>query len=374
MRTTLVAFFAIPLLPVLAAGCGFTPTGEQWSTKSQSSVSNLEPLPEAAAPPPPAAAPDPAVAEAPQPLYDRALSLIRRGAASPNALLRANSIQAMQYAPEHLEPVVAAALVDENYGVRYIAAMLIGDEELCGIAHLLEPLTRDGSASVQAAAIYGLRRCGQPVDLNPLADLILSDDPEVRGNTAMVLGRLGNRSAAPLIRQAVGQGMELVSEPRVKMVDLQMAEALVMLGDAGEIEAIRAALFAPPEQGELTALACMICGRLRDYRVVPNLVRLALQTGRERQPAEVRMTAVWALAHIDPAQAALEVPLEYVGDPQYQLRTQAALTLGEIGDEAALPYLIELLDDPSPLVQVAAAGGILQIKGGTGSERNRPQY
>jgi HEAT repeat protein len=168
--------------------------------------------------------------------------------------------------------------------------------------------------------------------------------------------------------------MELVAEPRVKMVDLQLAEALVMLGDADEIEGIRAALFAPPEQGELTALACMICGRLRDYRVVPNLVRLALQTGQERQPAEVRMTAVWALAQIDPAQAALDVPLEYVGDPQYQLRTQAALTLGEIGDPAALPHLAELLDDPSPLVQVAAAGAILQIEGGAAAERNRPQH
>jgi hypothetical protein len=240
-------------------------------------VSNPEPLP---------AAPDEPAAQGSQGPHDpreRAIDLIQRGAVSSNALLRANSLQAMQYAPQHLKPLVQAGLVDENYGVRFIAAMLIGDEDLCDVSHLLEPLTRDESGSVRAAAIYGLRRCDRPVDLNPLAELILSDDPEVRGNTAMVLGRLGNPSAAPLIRQAVGRGMELVSEPRVKMVDLQLAEALVMLGDANEIEAIRAALFAPPEQGELTALACMICGRLRDYRVVPNLVRLALETGQGRR-------------------------------------------------------------------------------------------
>jgi HEAT repeat protein len=371
MHTKLLTRLGIPLLPLLVAGCGFTPTGESWSTKSQSSVSNPQPLVPAAEAPGASAR---HAAPAPPSLSDRAVDLIEQGAASSNALLRANAIQAMQYAPEHLEPVVLAGLVDENHGVRFIAAMLVGDEELCGIAHLLEPLTRDESDSVRVAAIYGLRRCGQPVDLNPLAELIMSDDPEVRGNTAMVLGRLGNPSAAPLIRQAVGHGMELVAEPRVRMVDLQLAEALVMLGDAGEIEAIRAALFAPPEQGELTALACMICGRLRDYRVVPDLVRLALQTGQGRQPAEVRMTAVWALAQIDPAQATMEIPLEYVGDPQYQLRTQAALTLGEIGDPAALPYLTELLDDPSPLVQVAAAGAILQIKGPTPSDGNRTQH
>ncbi|MHC4589981.1 MAG: HEAT repeat domain-containing protein [Planctomycetota bacterium] len=55
-----------------------------------------------------------------------------------------------------------------------------------------------------------------------------------------------------------------------------------------------------------------------------------------------------------------------------QLRAQAALTLGEIGDPAALPQLATLLDDASPLVQVAAAGGILQIESVSPTGRNRP--
>ena len=149
-------------------------------------------------------------------------------------------------------------------------------------------------------------------------------------------------------------------------------EALVMLGEQQEIEVIRAALFAPPEQGELTALACMMCGRLRDHRAVPNLARLALQTGPTRQPAEVRMAATWALAHMETALAAKEGPLEYVADPLLQLRSQAALTLGEIGDPGTLADLAVLLDDPSPVVQVAAAGGILRIDSRSPTGRNRP--
>jgi HEAT repeat protein len=346
----------------LAAGCGMSPSGEPWSTKAASSTTNPDAL----------AAPAVAASADGTRLRVASLELLDRAATSPNALLRANALEAMQPVPQYLEPHVRRGLVDENHGVRFIAAMLIGDLELTHLAHLLEPLLRDESESVRAAAIYGLRRCGRPTDLTPLAVLILSDDPEVRGNAAMVLGRLGNPTAAPVIRQAVGRGMALVSEARVKMVDLQLAEALVMLGEDREIEVIRAALFAPPEQGELTALACMMCGRLMDERAVPNLVRLARQTGPSRQPAEVRMAATWALAHIDPAQAPMGVPLEYVADPLAQLRAQAALTLGEIGDPAALPQLATLLDDASPLVQVAAAGGILRIETRSPTGRNRP--
>jgi HEAT repeat protein len=350
----------------LAAGCGISPTGEPWSTKAESSLSNPDPITVPTAQTRPrASAPEPQLRAA-------SLDLLQRAAESDNAQVRANALEAMQVVPEQLGPHASRGLVDENRGVRFVAAMTIGDLELDHLAHLLEPLLRDESESVQASAIFGLHRCGRPVDLNPLAGMILSEDPEVRGNAAMVLGRLGNPTAVPVIRMAVGRGMALVSEARVKMVDLQMAEALVKLGEQQEIEGIRAALFAPPEQGELTALACMMCGRLRDQRAVPNLVRLALQTGPSRQPAEVRMAATWALAHIDPAQAPMEVPLEYVADPLFQLRTQAALTLGEIGDPAALPHLATLLDDDSPLVQVAAAGGILRIETGSPTGRNRP--
>jgi len=136
---------------------------------------------------------------------------------------------------------------------------------------------------------------------------------------------------------------------------------MVKLGLESEIEVIRAALFAPPDQGEIVALACMICGRLKDGRAVADLIRLA-RRGRFLQPAEVRMAATWALARIDPTRVTIDVPMEYTSIEQYQLRAQAALTLGEIADPAALPTLATMLDDPNPLVRVAAASAILQVQ------------
>ncbi len=340
-------------------------TGEPWSTKSQSRLTGqLETPPTLHVEP----SREPVESAA---LNETALALLLQAAASNNALLRANALEGMQYAPENLEPLVARGVVDPNRGVRFVAAMTIGEFGMQQMADQLEPLLDDESRSVQAAAIFGLKACGRPADLSPLASMIVSDDPEVRGNAAMVLGELGNPSAVPMIRRAVGRGMKRVSAARVKMVDLQLAEALVKLGEEREIEVIRAALFSAPEQGEITALACMICGRLNDERAGPNLVRLALQTGQFQQPAEIRMAAVWALAHISPAEASIEVPMSFVTSPQFQLRLQAALTLGEIGDPASLATLGTMMGDDNPLVQVAAASAVLQIQNPRASRRNR---
>ena len=105
----------------------------------------------------------------------------------------------------------------------------------------------------------------------------------------------------------------------------------------------------------------MMCGGIHGERTVPDLSRLARSTGQFQQPAEVRMAAAWALARIDGLQALSDVPMSYLSDPQYQLRVQAALTLGEIGDPALLPALTTSMSDENPLVQVAAATAVLQI-------------
>ncbi len=356
MRNLIVAGIACSCVLAMLSGC-LKNTGQPWSTKAESI--SQSPIGPGRTPMPSIG--QVAAVDVPEDLHNAAIDVLLRAAASTNELLRANAIEALHHAPAQLEPVVRRGVVDENRGVRFVAAMTIGTFRMEQLAHLLEPLLSDESLSVQASAIFGLKRCGQRVDPTPLSAMIVSDDPEVRGNAALVLGELGDPSAAPMIRQAVGKGMQRANEARVKMVNLQLAEAMVKLGLESEIEAIRAALFAPPEQGEIVAVACMICGRLKDERVVANLIRLA-RRGRFQQPAEVRMAATWALARIRPTQATIDVPMEYTSIEQYQLRAQAALTLGEVADTAALPTLATMLYDPNPLVRVAAASAILQVQ------------
>lgn len=297
-----------------------------------------------------------------QALRATAIDLLMQAAQSRSPQLRANAIEAMHSAPQFIEPLVRRGLVDENRGVRFVAAMTVGRLKLQHLAHLLEPMQQDESRSVQAAALYGLHQNGYTVDLNPIAEFLFSNDPEVKANAALILGELGDPSAVPMLRDALGQGLVRTSTVRARLVDLQIAEAMVKLGEEGEMNAIRAALFSPAEQGELTALAALICGRLKDEKSEPRLFHLATNSGERRQPAEVRMAATLALAQIRPDRAPAAVPIEYVRSDRPELRMQAALTMGAIESPDTQRPVVTMMGDSNPLVQVAAAGAVLEMQ------------
>ncbi len=290
------------------------------------------------------------------------LETLRRGVRSSDPAVRANAIEGLLAAPGVLDEVVLPGLVDGNRGVRFVAAMCIGRAELDDYAHLVQPLLRDESPSVQAAAIYALRRCGKKTDPTPLAAMIHSDDPEVRSNAFIVLGELGDRSAAPMIRQSLGSGMRRVHPIRVRIVELQGAEALARLGSDEDLDAIRAALFAPVEQGELTILACQILARIQDHSSSSMLERLVQAGGDSARPPEIRLAAAQALAELKaPTQldlSAIASQAATASDPL--LRMQATAVLGQLGTPAAQSLLAAMLSDPAEAVRVSAAGNLLR--------------
>ena len=178
---------AVVSLVVILTSCVDAPDHQRWGTKSDS----LQPKP--------IVAPILAVSTIESngevrsnELREAAIELLSQAMNSTYPLLRANALEALQLAPEVFEPFVRKSLVDPNIGVRFIAAMSIGQLKMKHLAHLAEPLLHDPSQSVQAAAIFALHKCGHQVDLTPLAEMILSNKPEIRGNAAMVLGDLGN--------------------------------------------------------------------------------------------------------------------------------------------------------------------------------------
>lgn len=338
-------------------------------------IAEPEPAPEPVPPPEPVgqtdAPPATALVEQPPALpdpmtasmspHEAASELLATAMSSPYAAIRANAIEGLAKNPEALRPLVGRALVDVNRGVRFVAAGVIGKAGLCDQAHLLEPLVRDESDSVRAGAIAALVECGAKVDQSPLAGMLRSDDPEIRANAYLALGMIGNRSAAPMIRESLGRGMRLVNPLRVKLVELQGGEALVRLGDMAEIEPIRAALFAPGEQGELTVLACQILGRLGDHQSQGAMYRLARPAGEDVRPVEIRLAALRALADlgVPDRNQLLQLSAPSLKDLSPMIRAQACFTVGAIGGDAAVNALVPLMADLDPNVQVAAAGAIL---------------
>jgi hypothetical protein len=267
------------------------------------------------------------------------------------AALRAHAIEASARNEGLLRELAPRGLVDENRGVRFVTCMAISESKLLtqsaadapraqvalrtqaanraqgeldvDLCVLVRPLLSDESASVRAAAMLALTRCGVDVDLTAIAGMLQDADPEVRANAYLVLGELGNRSAVPLIRESLGQGMKLVNPIRARLVDLTAAEALVKLGDEREIEPIRGA------------------------------------SGESKRLPEVRLSAARALVRIGaPAAAGLAVAREYLGSTDARVRAQTAALLGEIRSPESASLLESLVRDTNPTVQVAAAASL----------------
>ena len=292
-----------------------------------------------------------------------ATEILRKATRSADPSIRANAIESLLASPAVLAEVLPTGLADQNRGVRYVSAMCVGRANLADLAPFVEPLLKDPSPSVQAAAIYALSKCGRPVDPTPLAAMLQSDDPEVRANAFVVLGELGNKSAIPMIRAALGQGMRRVHPVRVRIVELQGAEALVRLGSEDDVEGIRAALFAPGEQGELSILACQILARVGDQSAAPMMERLVDASGTSARPPEIRLAAAQSLAELKvSARSNLgALGAQFASSPDHFLRVQAAILLGRVGGPGSVQILSALLSDPDDSVRIAAAAGLLRL-------------
>ena len=124
-----------------------------------------------------------------------------------------------------------------------------------------------------------------------------TDDPRIRQYLAMVLGKLGDRRATPLLVDALGDR--------------------------------------PPENRIYAALAL---GRLRDPAAVPHLLNAFANDERD-----VRKAAAFALGEIGDRRAT-EPLAAALGDPIPDVRYNAAIALARFGDRRAVGVLREMLD------------------------------
>jgi len=341
---------------LLACGCASN-EDRQWSTRSESVIEPGSPLLQ-----------QPAVARLEvldESVRVSAIDLLMQASSSEDPLLRANAIEGLQSVDDRLDEVVRFGLVDDNEGVRFVATLAVGMQDLCSLSHLIRPLLEDSSPSVRAAAMFSLDRCGQEVDLTPLAAMVLGSDPTAKANAAFVLGEIGNPSAIPVIRNGVGRSMRQVEQARVQTIDLVMAVAMVKLGDESEQEVIRAALFSPSERAELTAMACQMIGRTGDTVMLQNLHDLATAQGPRDPGLEIQLVASDALARLKPDRVPVEFVLQQIQHPEPGIRAQAASVLGTLDSARFGPQLAMLLRDQDPRVQVAAAAAALRKRPST---------
>jgi len=307
-------------------------------------------------------------------LREEAADSLTRYATSDRAELRANAIRALGGMASRVERFAAAGLEDENEGVRFTSAMVVGYDRLERLTGSVRALLEDPSPSVRAAAIFALVRCGERVDRSPLAMTLLEDpSPRHRANAAFILGELGDPSALPLLREAVREPMRTANEARVRLLHLQIAEAMIKLGDESQVESVRAALYpARPEELEQTALAVQIMGEVEDLGAVDQLIYLASYREQgQMMPAEIRLAAAGSLAKMgDPG--GYPIAVEYATSDREAVRAQAAFVLGQTHRAENLGQLRKMMEDESELVRLSASAAVLEITDATSASASVP--
>lgn len=303
-------------------------------------------------------------------LRERSIDLLLESAESADPLIRANAIEGLQHVPSRARVVIADGLEDPNLGVRFAATVIAGRLKIDDMQGFITPLLGDPSQDVRAAAIYALNAIGAQVDPTPLAEMVLVGDARKRAQAAYILGEMGNPSAIPLLKQAAAKDSPRATSAEMRLLDLQIAEALVKLGDLNELEPIRAALYpSRPEELEGTALAVQIIGQVDDRRSIDQLIFLADPDVSDDvggpMPAEVRLAAAASLAQLGLPNGGF-IADEFRDNPSPALRSQAAYVYGQTGDPKTLLILESMLEDESALVRVAAAAAILDIEADLG--------
>lgn len=285
-----------------------------------------------------------------------AVKVVLDAARSERAELRAQAIEAIQYAPDRALPMVQLALGDEHPAVRFSALYVMGKLKLDSLATAVRPLyQRDQPAYVRAGVVYAATRCGfaKPELIGQMGEFLFDDDPSVRANAALLLGEMGNDTAITMLRQASLMPKGDKHAPIYwALLRVQTAEALAKLGDPRGLDAVRSAAYSGFD--EVRILAVQTAGRLKDESFWGNLNNFLIEN-----PVEFRLAAAEALARLG-HERGLGVMLKSASHKLDTVRAQAAFALGQSHRPEARAALVKLLNDPSASVRLAAAAAVLE--------------
>ena len=285
-------------------------------------------------------------------LVRRAVEQVLVAARSDDAFLRANAVETAAFIPDRAPFLLRVGVDDKSPVVRFAAMATMGKLRLKELEPSARRLLADPDESVRAAAMFALGQCGTSVNASAMATMLASADPGVRANLALLLGLTRDPSAIPLLKDAAKAPLKRASPQQAALVRLQIAEAVVNLGDEGSIDALEAAAFS--QFDEVRVLAVLILGRLEDRRMEPALAGML-----DRPPVELQVAAAQALATMGRSRG-LNVVLRAAGSATPTVRAQAAIALGAFREPAASDKLAQMLDDPQPQVRIAAAAALLR--------------
>ena len=280
-------------------------------------------------------------------LQARAKAELHTALQSPDEFVRAHALEVVKNVPQpDSDAIVNTALLDRSSLVRKAAALTAGELKLQSTRDRLLADVDTAPLQNQMADVFALHRLGDTSRSHLFEHTALYADKYVRGDTALMLGMLGDKSAIPIL-------VQLMSRDREALVREQAAEALWKLGDdRGLNELVGGTISAYPDDRMIAATAL---AAPRDTRVVGNVEGMLTD-----DYPEVSLVAAAAAGRLG-SDHGYGVALEGARSPDPRRRLLAAVAFGAISRPDAQPILAKLLDDPNADVRLAAAEAILQI-------------
>ncbi|APA89731.1 HEAT repeat domain-containing protein (plasmid) [Paraburkholderia sprentiae WSM5005] len=316
-------------------------------------------------------------------LTDEASALLARLADADAAVRRIALFELADLEDAALLPAFVAALSDDPAPeVRREAACVLGAWESDEVVQALCVALLDADAEVREAAAQSLSAMKEPASGHVLSRW--ADRPEPFVRRAVLRGLRELRFA-----QALDPALRALTDPDAD-VRLEAVAVLGWLKDARAL-ALLASIAANDASAEVRRAAVGALGfASADDRAIVDALLAALRdsTWQVREEAattlgklraaaaraalvealddaywQVRLRAARALGQLRDAQAAAPVAA-LLSQAISNLRKEAALALGELGSRGSLPALQAALDDRDPEVRKAVRIAIAQIEGG----------
>ena len=258
----------------------------------------------------------------------------------------------LTYDPQTLAPEAVALLprlADADAVVRRIALLELADlEDPDALLPIVAALKHDESAEVRSEAARVLGAWEPREIVAALCEALTDADHNVREAAASSLSALKDTSSGEVLCAWVDH-----PEPFMKAAILR---ALRELRYADAFSAAVRALDHDDSGVRIEAVG--VLGWLKDSRALVPLARVATRD----TSAEIRRAAVGALGFAPADDAAIaDALLHTLGDPAWQVREEAATTLGKLRAQSARDTLIAALDDAYWQVRLRAARALGQL-------------
>ncbi|MEK2602041.1 HEAT repeat domain-containing protein [Burkholderia arboris] len=245
---------------------------------------------------------------------------------------------------------LVARLAASDASVRRVALLELADLDAPELVpSFVAALRDDPSADVRSEAARVLDAWEQPDVVDALCHALLDLDDRVRATAAQSLSELKDAASGavlcrwadrpePFVRGAVLRGLRELRAPDAFAPALRALDA--------STAAVRAE-------------AVVVLGWLKDARALPPLARVATTDAN----ADVRRAAVGAIGFAPAGDAAVAAALlAALRDAEWQVREEAAATLGKLRIAAARDPLVAALDDDYWQVRLRAARALGQLR------------